>query len=101
MKRLKEREKSYALKNWEVRVLVTSPCGQKSERSLMCVIYRIKHKDGKRKRVNELYPKIPGTDGKPDKYQGAVYDVTDNYHEALYQEKNSKPEFCSIYSESS
>ena len=28
--------------------------------------------DGKRKRVNELYPKILGTDGKPYKYQGAV-----------------------------
>jgi len=67
----------------------------------MCVIYGIKHKDGIRKRVNEFYPKILGKDGKPDKYQGAVYDVTENYHEAFYQKKNPKPEFCSIYSESS
>lgn len=39
--------------------------------------YRIKRDDGKVIWVNELYQKIPGKDGKPDKYQGAVYNITE------------------------
>lgn len=39
--------------------------------------YRIIRKDGKIKWIKELYQKLPGRDGKPDKYQGAVYDITE------------------------
>jgi PAS domain S-box-containing protein len=54
--------------------------------------YRIKHKDGKVIWVNELYQKIPGKDGKPDKYQGAVYDITEKKEaeEALAEMKEAR-----------
>lgn len=39
--------------------------------------YRIKRKDGETKWIHELYQKIPAKGGKPAKYQGAVYDITD------------------------
>ncbi|MHC1755680.1 MAG: PAS domain-containing protein [Methanosarcina sp.] len=54
--------------------------------------YRIKHKDGRIKWVNELYQKIPGKNGRPDKYQGAVYDVTEKKEaeEALAEMKEAR-----------
>lgn len=54
--------------------------------------YRIKCKDGKIKWVNEFYQKIPGKDGKPDKYQGAVYDITEKKEaeEALAKMKEAR-----------
>ncbi|RXA19856.1 PAS domain S-box protein [Methanosarcina sp. MSH10X1] len=41
------------------------------------VDFRITHKDGKIKWVHEIYQKIPGKNGIPDKYQGAIYDITE------------------------
>ena len=54
--------------------------------------YRIKRKDGKIKWINELYQKIPGKNGKPDKYQGAVYDITEKKEaeEALNEIKEAR-----------
>ncbi len=54
--------------------------------------YRIIHKSGKSVWVNELYQKIPGKDGKPDKYQGAVYDITEKKEaeEALAEMKEAR-----------
>ncbi|HWR25702.1 MAG TPA: PAS domain S-box protein [Methanosarcina sp.] len=39
--------------------------------------YRIRSRDGKIKWVHEIYQKIPGKDGKPDQYQGVIYDITE------------------------
>jgi PAS domain S-box-containing protein len=39
--------------------------------------YRIRCRDGKIKWVHEIYQKIPGTNGKPMTYQGAIYDITE------------------------
>jgi len=39
--------------------------------------YRIKSEDGKIKWVYEIFQKVPGKGGKPDKYQGVVYDITE------------------------
>jgi len=54
--------------------------------------YRIIRKDGKVKWIKELYQKIPGRDGKPDKYQGAVYDITEKKEaeEALNEIKEAR-----------
>ena len=54
--------------------------------------YRIKRKDGKIRWINELYQKIPGKNGKPDQYQGAVYDITDKKEaeEALNEIKEAR-----------
>lgn len=54
--------------------------------------YRIRRKDGKVIWVNELYQKIPGKDGKPDKFQGAVYDITEKKEaeEALTEMKEAR-----------
>lgn len=54
--------------------------------------YRIKRKDGKVKWVNELYQKIPGRDGKPAKYQGAIYDISEKKEaeEALAEMKETR-----------
>lgn len=41
------------------------------------VDFRITRKDGKIKWVHEIYQKIPGKDGIPDRYQGAIYDITE------------------------
>jgi PAS domain S-box-containing protein len=38
--------------------------------------YRIIRRDGKIKWVHEIHQKIPGNDENPDKYQGAIYDIT-------------------------
>ncbi|WP_410507041.1 PAS domain S-box protein [Methanosarcina hadiensis] len=38
--------------------------------------FRIIHRDGKIKWVHEIYQKIPGNDRTPDRYQGAIYDIT-------------------------
>ena len=40
--------------------------------------YRIKNRDGRIKWVNEVYQKIKTKDGKPEFYQGAIYDVTES-----------------------
>ncbi|KKH48775.1 PAS domain S-box protein [Methanosarcina sp. 1.H.A.2.2] len=39
--------------------------------------FRIKHRDGRIRWVNEIYQKIQGKDGKPEFYQGTIYDVTE------------------------
>ncbi|MCC4771600.1 PAS domain S-box protein [Methanosarcina sp. DH2] len=39
--------------------------------------FRIIHRDGKIKWVHEIYQKIPGNNKTPDKYQGAIYDITE------------------------
>lgn len=39
--------------------------------------YRIRCRDGKIKWVHEIYQKIPGTNGNPMTYQGAIYDITE------------------------
>ena len=39
--------------------------------------FRIKHRDGRIRWVNEIYQKILGKDGKPEFYQGTIYDVTE------------------------
>ncbi|MDY9927489.1 MEDS domain-containing protein [Methanosarcina sp.] len=39
--------------------------------------YRIKCRDGEIKWVHEIYQKIPGKNGKPMIYQGAIYDITE------------------------
>ncbi|AYK13936.1 MAG: PAS domain S-box protein [Methanosarcina flavescens] len=39
--------------------------------------YRIIRRNGKIKWVHEIYQKIPGRNGKPDSYQGAIYDITE------------------------
>ena len=39
--------------------------------------FRIIRRDGKIKWVHEIYQKIPGDSRNPDKYQGAIYDITD------------------------
>ena len=39
--------------------------------------FRIICKDGKVKWVHETYQKIPGSNGKPDIYQGTIYDITE------------------------
>ncbi|MDQ1274976.1 MAG: hypothetical protein QG610_549 [Euryarchaeota archaeon] len=54
--------------------------------------YRIKCKGGKVKWVNELYQKIPGKNGEPDKYQGAIYDISEKKEteEALAEIKETR-----------
>lgn len=54
--------------------------------------YRIKRKDGKVKWVNELYQKILGKNGEPDKYQGAIYDISEKKEaeEALAEIKETR-----------
>jgi len=54
--------------------------------------YRIKCKEGKTKWMHEIYQKIPGKDGKPDKYQGAIYDITERKkaEEALAKIENAR-----------
>jgi PAS domain S-box-containing protein len=49
-----------------------------SYNSLRDLAFRIIHKSGRIKWVQQTYQKIPGKDGKPDKYQGTVYDITEN-----------------------
>ncbi|MDD4248673.1 MAG: PAS domain S-box protein, partial [Methanosarcina sp.] len=39
--------------------------------------YRIKHRDGRIRWVNEIYQKIQREDGKPEFYQGTIYDTTE------------------------
>ncbi len=39
--------------------------------------FRIKHRDGRIRWVNEIYQKIQRGDGKPEFYQGTIYDVTE------------------------
>jgi PAS domain S-box-containing protein len=39
--------------------------------------FRIIRRDGKIKWVHEIYQKITGNKGRPDKYQGAIYDITE------------------------
>jgi PAS domain S-box-containing protein len=39
--------------------------------------FRIIRRDGKIKWVHEIYQKIPGNNKTPDKYQGAIYDITE------------------------
>ncbi|MCO5381200.1 MAG: PAS domain-containing protein [Methanosarcina barkeri] len=39
--------------------------------------FRIKHRDGRIKWVNEIYQKIQREDVKPEFYQGTIYDVTE------------------------
>ena len=39
--------------------------------------FRIKHRDGRIRWVNEIYQKIQGENGKPEFYQGTIYDVTE------------------------
>jgi PAS domain S-box-containing protein len=39
--------------------------------------FRIMHRKGITKWVHEIYQKIPGCNGKPDMYQGAIYDITE------------------------
>ena len=39
--------------------------------------FRIKHRDGRIRWVNEIYQKIQREDGKPEFYQGTIYDVTE------------------------
>ncbi|WP_269850769.1 PAS domain-containing protein [Methanosarcina horonobensis] len=39
--------------------------------------FRIVRRDGKIKWVHEIYQKIPGNDRTLDKYQGAIYDITE------------------------
>ncbi len=39
--------------------------------------FRIIHRNGKIKWVHEIYQKIPGKNGIPDRYQGAIYDITE------------------------
>lgn len=39
--------------------------------------FRIIRRDGKIKWLHEIYQKVPGKDGTPDKYQGAIYDITE------------------------
>jgi len=39
--------------------------------------YRIRCKDRKIRWVHGIYQKIPGKNGKPDSYQGTIYDITD------------------------
>jgi PAS domain S-box-containing protein len=39
--------------------------------------FRIVHRSGKIKWVHEIYQEIPGGDGSPNKYQGAIYDITE------------------------
>jgi PAS domain S-box-containing protein len=41
------------------------------------VDYRIRAKAGQIKWIHEIYQKIPGKDGKPEKYQGVLYDITE------------------------
>ena len=54
--------------------------------------YRIIRKDGEVKWIKELYQKIPGRNGKPDRYQGAVYDITEKREaeEALNEIKEAR-----------
>ena len=39
--------------------------------------FRIKHRDGRIRWINEIYQRIQNQDGKPEFYQGAIYDVTE------------------------
>jgi len=39
--------------------------------------FRIKHKDRRTKWLNEIYQRVSGNNGKPEFYQGAIYDVTE------------------------
>ena len=39
--------------------------------------FRIKHKDGRTKWLNEIYQRVSGNNGKPEFFQGAIYDVTE------------------------
>ncbi|MCC4769828.1 PAS domain S-box protein [Methanosarcina sp. DH2] len=39
--------------------------------------FRIIHRKGTIKWVHEIYQKIPGNSGKPDMYQGTMYDITE------------------------
>ncbi|WP_155402082.1 PAS domain-containing protein [Methanosarcina mazei] len=39
--------------------------------------FRIKHRDGRIRWINEVYQKIPQENGKPELYQGTIYDVTE------------------------
>ncbi|AYK16426.1 MAG: PAS domain-containing protein [Methanosarcina flavescens] len=39
--------------------------------------FRIIHKSGRIKWVHQIYQKIKGQDGRSDKYQGVIYDVTE------------------------
>ena len=39
--------------------------------------FRIIHKSGRIKWVHQTYQKIQGKDGRPDKYQGVIYDITE------------------------
>jgi len=41
------------------------------------VEYRIRDKNGKAKWVHETCQKVPGRDGKPEIYQGVIYDITE------------------------
>ncbi|RXA21394.1 PAS domain S-box protein [Methanosarcina sp. MSH10X1] len=54
--------------------------------------YRIIRKDGKIKWIKELYQKIQGRGEKSDKYQGAVYDITEKKEaeEALNEIKEAR-----------
>ena len=47
--------------------------------------FRIIHNNGRIKWVHQIYKKIQGKDGTPDKYQGVIYDITEkrNAEEAL------------------
>ncbi|HWR26068.1 MAG TPA: PAS domain S-box protein [Methanosarcina sp.] len=39
--------------------------------------FRLVHRNGKIKWVREIYRKVEGENGKPDKYQGNLYDITE------------------------
>ncbi len=39
--------------------------------------FRIKHRDGRTRWLNEIYQKVSGKSGKTEFYQGAIYDVTE------------------------
>jgi len=41
------------------------------------LLYRIKHRDGRIRWVNEIYQKIQGNDDNPGFYQSTIYDVTE------------------------
>lgn len=41
------------------------------------VEYKIRNRNGKTKWVHETCQKIPGKDGKPETYQGVIYDITE------------------------
>jgi len=48
--------------------------------------FRIKRRDGKIRWVNEIYQKIQREDGKPELYQGTIYDVTEEKRQEKFLE---------------